>query len=127
MQNEKKGKEPKNDETQNGNSVSINLPFESKYNGGNKNNGMHELDLNNTTFHMERFLRNNPKNIKDLLRENRDGSSSQIIRKNELVIAFKLLKNQAKIMNNGLDDVYYKTKQEPNFQTNVPSCNCFCP
>jgi hypothetical protein len=61
----------------------------------------------------EKFVLNSQLNIRELLHEDIDiRTSTNGIQKSELVVAFKLLKNQAKIMNNALDDIYFKTRQD---------------
>ena len=66
------------------------------------------------------FTTSSRKNIQDMLQEqlhqyakpDDQVNSQQGIKKPELVVAFKLLKNQAQIMNSALDDIYHKTRQD---------------
>ena len=80
-------------------------------NQSNKNNGSVNGPYNMERF--DKFVLNSQLNIRDLLQERIEtGTTTNGIQKSELVIAFKLLKNQARIMNNALDDIYFKTRQD---------------
>lgn len=52
-----------------------------------------------------RYNQNNNNGKTKCSRLNRNGKS-------DIRIAYKLLQNQAKIMNNALDDIYFKTRQD---------------
>ena len=100
----------------------VNRPQQQQQNK-NRNNNTDLDDLTTTPYHnkmdsISKFTESSRKNIQNMLQEqlhqyaNPDGNSRQGIKKPELVVAFKLLKNQAQIMNSALDDIYHKTRQD---------------
>ena len=77
----------------------------------------------NNADNLSRFITSSRKNIQDMLQEqlqqytnagseDQENPQNQGIKRTELVVAFKLLKNQAQIMNSALDEVYHKTRQD---------------
>lgn len=91
----------------------------------NRNNNTNLDDPTSIPYHnkmesISKFTTSSRKNIQDMLQEQihqyanpgEQGNPQQGIKKPELVVAFKLLKNQAQIMNSALDDIYHKTRQD---------------
>ena len=67
----------------------------------------------------------NEKELGAFLSDNKNGGHASL-RKNELQIALKLLQTQAKIMNNALDDIYFKTRQDIRDMQNIITSLSIC-
>ena len=73
-----------------------------------------------------KHLMNNNENYLRTLIIEKDNAGHLSVRKSELQLAFKLLENQANIMNNALDDIYFKTRQDIYDLQNIISSLSIC-
>lgn len=97
----------------------VNKP-QQKTSRNNNINNLTSISYHKKMDSISKFTANSRKNIQDMLQEqlhqyanpDEHGNQTQGIKKPELVVAFKLLKNQTQIMNSALDDIYQKTRQD---------------